>query len=121
MVEYRDGSMVAQLGPTDMRVPIAHCLAWPDRIDAATRLDFAACKPDFEAPDPDGFPALRLARLASSGAGAPTVSMARRDRGRRLAQHPAPAARDGGLDHRRNAGQTDPALEEFADATSSPH
>src|SRR5437879_10349302 len=37
LVEYCDGSMVAQLGPTDMRVPIAHCLAWPDRIGAAIR------------------------------------------------------------------------------------
>src|SRR6202166_1014535 len=75
MVEYRDGSMVAQLGPTDMRVPIAHCLAWPDRIDAATRLDFARLASlTFEAPDPVRFPALRLARLAlETGAGAPTV------------------------------------------------
>src|SRR5712671_3028447 len=75
MVEYRDGSMVAQLGPTDMRVPIAHCLAWPDRIDAATRLDFARLQSlTFEAPDPERFPALRLARLAlEAGAGAPTV------------------------------------------------
>src|SRR5580693_7776084 len=75
MVEYRDGSMVAQLGPTDMRVPIAHCLAWPDRIDAATRLDFARlANLTFEAPDPVRFPALRLARLAlEAGGGAPTV------------------------------------------------
>jgi len=75
MVEYRDGSMVAQIGPTDMRVPIAHCLAWPDRIDAATRLDFARLQNlTFEAPDPVRFPALRLARLAlETGAGAPTV------------------------------------------------
>ena len=75
IVEYRDGSMVAQIGPTDMRVPIAHCLAWPDRIDAATRLDFARlANLTFEAPDPVRFPALRLARLAlETGAGAPTV------------------------------------------------
>jgi 1-deoxy-D-xylulose-5-phosphate reductoisomerase len=75
MVEFRDGSMVAQLGPTDMRVPIAHCLAWPDRIDAATRLDFTRLEQlTFERPDPVRFPALRLARLAlESGAGAPTV------------------------------------------------
>ena len=75
MVEYRDGSIVAQLGPTDMRVPLAHCLAWPDRIDAATRLDFAKLQNlTFEAPDPVRFPALRLARLAlEAGAGAPTV------------------------------------------------
>ena len=75
MVEYRDGSMVAQLGPTDMRVPIAHCLAWPDRIDAAVRLDFARLQNlTFEAPDPARFPALRLARMAlEAGEGAPTV------------------------------------------------
>jgi 1-deoxy-D-xylulose-5-phosphate reductoisomerase len=75
LVEYRDGSMVAQIGPTDMRVPIAHCLAWPDRIDAATRLDFARlANLTFEAPDPGRFPALRLARLVlETGAGAPTV------------------------------------------------
>jgi 1-deoxy-D-xylulose-5-phosphate reductoisomerase len=75
MVEYRDGSMVAQLGPTDMRVPIAHCLAWPDRIEAATRLEFARLQSlTFEAPDPVRFPALRLARLAlEAGGGAPTV------------------------------------------------
>jgi 1-deoxy-D-xylulose-5-phosphate reductoisomerase len=75
LVEYRDGSMVAQIGPTDMRVPIAHCLAWPDRIDAATRLDFARlANLTFEAPDAVRFPALRLARLAlETGAGAPTV------------------------------------------------
>lgn len=75
MVEYRDGSMVAQLGPTDMRVPIAHCLAWPERIDAATRLEFARlANLTFEAPDQVRFPALRLARLAlESGGGAPTV------------------------------------------------
>jgi 1-deoxy-D-xylulose-5-phosphate reductoisomerase len=75
IVEYRDGSMVAQLGPTDMRVPIAHCLAWPDRIDAATRLEFARLQNlTFEEPDPARFPALRLARLAlESGGAAPTV------------------------------------------------
>ena len=75
MVEYCDGSMVAQLGPTDMRVPIAHCLAWPDRVEAATRLEFARLQNlTFEAPDPVRFPALRLARLAlETGAGAPTV------------------------------------------------
>lgn len=64
MVEYRDGSMIAQLGPPDMRVPIAHCLAWPDRIDgAAATLDLAKIATlSFEAPDPERFPALRLAR-----------------------------------------------------------
>ena len=42
MVEFRDGSVIAQLGAPDMRIPIAHCLAWPDRIDGpAPRLDLA--------------------------------------------------------------------------------
>src|SRR6476659_3379550 len=76
MVEYRDGSMVAQLGPTDMRVPIAHCLAWPRRIDGpAARLDLAAVHNlTFEAPDLERFPALGLARRAlEMGGAAPTV------------------------------------------------
>jgi 1-deoxy-D-xylulose-5-phosphate reductoisomerase len=41
MVEYRDGSVVAQLGSPDMRIPIAHCPAWPVRIDGRRRLDLA--------------------------------------------------------------------------------
>jgi 1-deoxy-D-xylulose-5-phosphate reductoisomerase len=76
LVEYRDGSLVAQLGPPDMRVPIAHCLAWPVRMDGAgPRLDLAAvAKLTFEAPDLDRFPALGLARQAlEQASGAPTV------------------------------------------------
>ncbi|MCC6776399.1 MAG: 1-deoxy-D-xylulose-5-phosphate reductoisomerase, partial [Hyphomicrobiales bacterium] len=76
MVEYRDGSLVAQLGAPDMRIPIAHCLAWPQRIpDAAARLDLTRIGTlTFEAPDPQRFPALGLARAAlASGGGAPTV------------------------------------------------
>jgi 1-deoxy-D-xylulose-5-phosphate reductoisomerase len=75
MVEYRDGSMVAQLGPTDMRVPIAHCLAWPGRIDGTPRLDFARmANLTFDAPDLVRFPALALAREAlATGGAAPTV------------------------------------------------
>ena len=61
LVEFRDGSVVAQLGSPDMRIPIAHCLAWPRRIDGpAARLDLAAVKQlTFEAPDLERFPALR--------------------------------------------------------------
>ncbi len=72
MVEYVDGSVLAQMGPSDMRVPIAHALAWPDRMDApVTRLDFATLGSlSFEAPDIARFPALRLAREALDAGGA---------------------------------------------------
>jgi 1-deoxy-D-xylulose-5-phosphate reductoisomerase len=76
MVEYRDGSVVAQLGSPDMRIPIAHCLAWPQRIDSpAARLDLARIGTlSFEEPDPERFPALALGRRAlETGGGAPTV------------------------------------------------
>jgi len=76
MVEYRDGSVVAQLGAPDMRIPIAHCLAWPERIEGpAARLDLAALRQlTFEDPDLVRFPALRLAREAiATGGAAPTV------------------------------------------------
>ncbi|MBW8857310.1 MAG: 1-deoxy-D-xylulose-5-phosphate reductoisomerase, partial [Bradyrhizobium sp.] len=63
MVEFRDGSVIAHLGPHDMRVPIAHCLAWPDRIDGPVkRLNLAEVGSlTFEKPDLDRFPALGLA------------------------------------------------------------
>ncbi len=76
LVEFRDGAVVAELGPPDMRIPIAHCLAWPARIEGpAPRLDLGRIGTlTFEAPDLDRFPALRLARHAlEAGAGAPTV------------------------------------------------
>jgi 1-deoxy-D-xylulose-5-phosphate reductoisomerase len=76
LVEFRDGSVVAQLGSPDMRIPIAHCLAWPRRIDGpAARLDLAALRElTFENPDLDRFPALALARRAmETGGAAPTV------------------------------------------------
>ncbi|MCX7295844.1 MAG: 1-deoxy-D-xylulose-5-phosphate reductoisomerase [Hyphomicrobiales bacterium] len=76
LVEFRDGSVVAQMGPADMRVPIAHCLAWPARIDGpAPRLDLAALRElTFEEADLVRFPALRLAREAMvKGGAAPTV------------------------------------------------
>ncbi|GBQ44308.1 1-deoxy-D-xylulose-5-phosphate reductoisomerase [Komagataeibacter sucrofermentans] len=64
MVQYTDGSIVAQLGSADMRIPIAHTLAWPRRMPTnSPRLDLAAlARLDFEAPDEVRFPALRLAR-----------------------------------------------------------
>ena len=60
MVEYVDGSVLAQLGNPDMRTPIAHALAWPERIDSGVgSLDlFTTARLDFEAPDPGRFPAL---------------------------------------------------------------
>ncbi len=76
LIEFRDGSVVAQLGAPDMRIPIAYCLAWPDRIDgAAARLDLARiANLSFEAPDPVRFPALAIARSVLEGGGAgPTV------------------------------------------------
>jgi 1-deoxy-D-xylulose-5-phosphate reductoisomerase len=76
LVEFRDGSMVAQLGAPDMRIPIAHCLAWPARMSApAARLDLArVANLTFEPPDLERFPALGLARKAlEMGGAAPTV------------------------------------------------
>ena len=71
LVEFRDGSVVAQLGSPDMRIPIAHCLAWPRRIDGpAARLDLARVRElTFEAPDLVRFPALALARRVCRRAG----------------------------------------------------
>jgi len=76
MVAYTDGSMLAQLGPPDMRVPIAHALAWPARMKTPVeRLDLAAIGTlDFEAPDDERFPAIALARAAlDSGNGSTAV------------------------------------------------
>jgi len=72
MVEYVDGSTLAQLGPPDMRVPIASCLAWPDRMTTPMEpLDLVKIgRLDFEAPDAVRFPALRLAREALDAGGA---------------------------------------------------
>ncbi len=76
MVEYVDGSILAQLGNPDMRTPIAHALGWPERIRSGVEsLDLvAAARLDFEAPDLRRFPALRLARAAAEAGGtAPVV------------------------------------------------
>jgi 1-deoxy-D-xylulose-5-phosphate reductoisomerase len=76
LVEFRDGSMMAQLGAPDMRIPIAHCLAWPARIEGpAPRLDLARIATlNFEEPDLVRFPALAVARRAlQAGAAAPTI------------------------------------------------
>jgi 1-deoxy-D-xylulose-5-phosphate reductoisomerase len=75
MVEFVDGSVLAQLGSADMRIPIAFALAWPKRMPTpAQRLDLAAiARLDFEAPDFDRFPALRLAREALEAGGAAPI------------------------------------------------
>jgi len=72
MVEYRDGSTLAQLGPSDMRVPIASCLAWPSRMDTpCDPLDLAALgELTFRSPDEARFPATRLCRQAAEAGGA---------------------------------------------------
>ena len=75
LVEYVDGSTLAQMGPPDMRTPIAYALAWPDRLAwNAPRLDLAAMgRLTFEAPDEDRFPALKLARQALQAGGAAPI------------------------------------------------
>jgi 1-deoxy-D-xylulose-5-phosphate reductoisomerase len=76
LVYYRDGSVLAQLGSPDMRIPIAHTLAWPQRIaTVARRLDLARVgKLEFTEPDLSQFPALVLARDAlRAGGGASTI------------------------------------------------
>lgn len=72
MVEYRDGSTLAQLGPSDMRVPIASALAWPERMNTpCDPLDLAAIgELTFRMPDEVRFPATRLARDAAHAGGA---------------------------------------------------
>ncbi|MEN8178979.1 MAG: 1-deoxy-D-xylulose-5-phosphate reductoisomerase [Pseudomonadota bacterium] len=76
MVEYADGSVLAQLGNPDMRTPIAHALAWPERIESGVdSLDlFQVARLDFEAPDMQRFPCLRLAfEAVSAGGTAPAM------------------------------------------------
>src|SRR5262249_27316498 len=76
LVEYVDGSMLAQLGNPDMRTPIAHALGWPERLSSGVEsLDILrAARLDFEAPDLERFPALALARSAAEAGGtAPAV------------------------------------------------
>lgn len=77
MVEYVDGSVLAQLGNPDMRTPIAHAMAWPERITAGVAplnlIDIARL--DFEVPDDVRFPCLRLARQAAEQRGYSSVYM----------------------------------------------
>src|SRR3989344_1058669 len=76
LVEYVDGSVLAQLGNPDMRTPIAHALAWPDRIESGVKsLNlFEIARLDFESPDLNRFPCLRLAYAAARPRGpAPAI------------------------------------------------
>ncbi len=76
MVQYSDGSVLAQLGQPDMRTPIAHALAWPDRIESGVeKLDlFSIAKLEFEQPDYERFPCLRLAEESiRKGGTAPAI------------------------------------------------
>ena len=71
LVEYEDGSLLAQLGSPDMRTPIAQALGWPERIGSGVEfLDLIqAARLDFQAPDPERFPCLRLAAEAARSGG----------------------------------------------------
>jgi len=113
LVEFRDGSVVAQLGSPDMRIPIAHCLAWPVRMGTpAPRLDLARLATlTFEEPDPVRFPALTLARQAlAAGGAAPTILNAaneiavREFVGRRLGFSGIPALVEATLDAAQRRG-----------------
>jgi 1-deoxy-D-xylulose-5-phosphate reductoisomerase len=76
MVQYSDGSVLAQLGQPDMRIPIAHALSWPDRIESGVeKLDlFSIAKLEFEQPDYERFPCLRLAEESiRKGGTAPAI------------------------------------------------
>lgn len=76
MVEYHDGSVIAQMGRPDMKIPIANALGWPERIESGVEAPVFSDLVDFkfESPDLNRFPALRLAReVADRGATAPTV------------------------------------------------
>ena len=77
MVEYEDGSVLAQLGNPDMRTPIAHALAWPERIASGVApLDLVGTsRLDFEAPDLDRFPCLRLGFEAARAGGSAAAAL----------------------------------------------
>jgi 1-deoxy-D-xylulose-5-phosphate reductoisomerase len=114
LVEYRDGSVIAQLGSPDMRIPISHCLAWPVRMGTpAPRLDLARVGTlSFEEPDPIRFPALALARRAlTQGGAAPTILNAANEVAvqefinRRLSYVGIPALVEATLDEAERRGQ----------------
>ena len=124
LVEFRDGSVIAQLGSPDMRIPISHCLAWPIRMGTpAPRLDLAQLGSlSFEEPDLRRFPALAIARRAlAAGGAAPTVLNAANEVGvhefvsGRLSFCGIPALVEATLDATQRRGETaEPASVEAA-------
>ena len=76
MVEFVDGSLLAQLSVTDMRLPILYALTWPERVESDLKFPVAELKRlDFEPPDLDKFPCLRLAYEAAAVGGAKTIAL----------------------------------------------
>jgi 1-deoxy-D-xylulose-5-phosphate reductoisomerase len=76
LVEFRDGSILAQLSVTDMRLPILYALTYPERLDSELKFDLTSLKKlDFEAPDVERFPCLRLAYEAVEEGGAKTIAL----------------------------------------------
>src|SRR5881227_4354781 len=76
LVEFRDGSILAQLSVTDMRLPILYALTFPERLDSELQFDVLTLKKlDFVAPDLDKFPCLRLAYEAAEAGGAKSISL----------------------------------------------
>jgi 1-deoxy-D-xylulose-5-phosphate reductoisomerase len=115
LVEFRDGSVIAQLGSPDMRIPISHCLAWPVRMGTpAARLNLAQVSTlSFEEPDLVRFPALAIARRAlATGGAAPTILNAANEIAvrefveKRLGFSGIPALVEGTLDAMERRGET---------------
>jgi 1-deoxy-D-xylulose-5-phosphate reductoisomerase len=77
MVEYNDGSVIAQVCATDMRMPIQYAMTWPERAPAPVpRLEWSQARTwEFEPPDLDRFPLLRLAYQAQAGGGSLTATL----------------------------------------------
>ncbi len=115
MVGFRDGSILAHLGPPDMRVAIGHALCWPERPELPVeRLDFAALgRLDFEAPDPERFPALDLARAAMARGGVAACVM---NASREVALDAFIAGRIGFLDMAALVGEAMERLDGLPDA-----
>ncbi|MEO0761737.1 MAG: 1-deoxy-D-xylulose-5-phosphate reductoisomerase, partial [Pseudomonadota bacterium] len=116
MIGFRDGSILAHLGPPDMRVAIGHALAHPERAALPVdRLDFARlARLDFEAPDPARFPALALARRAMEAGGQAGCVL---NGAREVALDAFIAGRIGFLDMARVTGEAMDALDALGPAT----